>query len=276
MPRFPLRSLGRLALRYPRLLIFLLAVSGLLYAYEVIVARPKMAYMGLPAAQSFSPLTWTRVLRNDGYMAGYSELRGNPLWVAYRVSRIAPGAPRYKRPRNFSPDWRSLTHISSGDYTRSGFDRGHMAPNYVISRLYGKNAQLETFLMTNIVPQKAELNQKVWQKLEAWETDRFTRRFREVWVYTGPLFDGDIRRMSSTWRVEIPDAFYKIYAGIDTSGRPHLLAFLIPQSVRGNENPARFVTTVDRIEALSGFDFFPELDDLLEKRLESEVAMAGW
>ena len=90
------------------------------------------------------------------------------------------------------------------------------------------------------------------------------------------MFDSKVERLQSAWRVEIPDAFYKVYAGIDAAGAPHLLAFLIPQTVRGNETPEQFLTTVDRIEALIGFDFFHELDDSLEKRLESEVRYAGW
>lgn len=276
MPRLSFLSLLGLLIRYPRTLIVLAALAGLLYAYESIVARPKMVYMGIPAAQSYHPKTWTRILRNEGYMVGYSDIRGNPLWVSYRITRIPSDAPRYKRPGSFSADWRSLTHIGTEDYTRSGFDRGHMAPNYAISRLYGKSAQEETFLMTNITPQKAKLNQRVWQKLESWEVERFAKQFREVWVYTGPVFDDQVTRLKSARRVEIPDAFYKIYAGIDHSGSLRLLAFLIPQGVRGNETPERFLTTVDRIEALSGFDFFHELDDVEEKRLEAELHFAGW
>lgn len=276
MSRFPLKNFFRLVVRFPRVTIVLLALGALLYAYEWIVVRPKMVYMGIPAAQRYDPMQWTRILRNSGYICGYSELRGNPLWVVYRLEALPKNAPRYKRPESFSADWRSLTHIDSSDYTRSGYDRGHMAPNYAISRLYGKAAQQETFLMTNIVPQKANLNQKVWQRLEEWEINRFTKRFRELWVYTGPVFDSKVERLQSAWRVEIPDAFYKVYAGIDAAGAPHLLAFLIPQTVRGNETPEQFLTTVDRIEALIGFDFFHELDDSLEKRLESEVRYAGW
>lgn len=276
MPRFSLPSFFRLMLRYPRLLITLAAVGGLLYAYECIVARPKMVYMGIPSAQSYHPMTWTRIMRNRGYMSGYSDLRGNPLWVVYKVTKIPENAPKYKRPASFSADWRSLSHVASEDYTHSGFDRGHMAPNYAISRLYGKRAQYETFLMTNISPQKARLNQKVWQKLEVWESERFAKRFKAVWVYTGPIFDREISRLKSAWRIEIPDAFYKVYAGIGHDGSLRLLAFLIPQDVRGNESPERFLTTVDRVEALSGFDFFRELDDLTEKRLESEVRYNGW
>ncbi len=269
-------NLFRLFIRYPRLLIAAAALGGLLYAYEVIVARPAMVYMGVPSARDGGYATWTRIFRNEGYMTGYSDLRGNPLWVVYRLKTIPKNAPRHKRPGGFYADWRSITHISSSDYTRSGYDRGHMAPNYAISRLYGKGAQQETFLMTNIVPQKPDLNQRVWQKLEEREASRYARRFRELWVYTGPLFDREITRLKSAWRVEVPDAFYKVYAGIDHGGHPHLLAFIIPQDVRGNEKPERFLTTVDRVEALSGFDFFHELDDLLEERLESEVRYAAW
>lgn len=276
MRYFSISRAAGVLLRYPRLLILAAAVSGLLYAYEVIIARPAMVYMGIPVSLDNSPLHWTRILRNDAYMSGYSELRGNPLWVVYRLTPLPKNSGRHKRPRHFSPDWRSITHIASSDYTRSGYDRGHMAPNHAISRLYGKAAQEETFLMTNITPQKPSLNQKVWQRLEERESTRYLKHFRELWVYTGPVFDSKVSRLKSAWRIEIPDAFYKIYAGIDVRGRPHLLAYLIPQDVRGDEKLEQFMTTVDTIEKRVGFDFFHELEDRLEILLESKLSGGEW
>lgn len=152
-------QLGRPYLRilwhYPRIfLLSITAIAGSWYSYEVYYARPAMVYMGIPEAHNkWQPITWTRIFRNYGFIVGYSDLRGNPLWVSYQIHPIPENTPSYKRPPRFRSDWRNLNLITHDTYTHSGYDRGHMAPNYAISHLYGQKGQLDTFLMTNITPQ---------------------------------------------------------------------------------------------------------------------------
>ncbi len=55
-------------------------------------------------------------------------------------------------------DTLTIAKVTHNDYTHSGYDRGHMAPNYAIATRYGQEAQKETFLMSNIVPQLGNLN----------------------------------------------------------------------------------------------------------------------
>ncbi len=266
-----LPPLLRMLRRSPWLVLPLLALAAVGYLHELLVARPAMAWMGLPQAVQVQPAYWTRVLRNEGFMVGYSELRGNPLWVTYHMGRVAKAGQRYKRPARFESDWRSLSRIGHNDYSNSGYSRGHLAPSHTIALTYGRTAQLATFLMTNITPQRAELNSGVWQRLERLELEEFSPRYGSVWVVTGPLFDTSVERLSSAMRVEIPDAFYKILAvpGEATNGAPLLRAYVVPQQAPAKARLDEFVTTVDRVEELSGFDFFTELPDELEQRLES-------
>lgn len=264
--------------RHPLALLLAMALAAGWYGYEVLHARPSMAWHGVPAAQAWQPITWTRVLRNDAFLVGWSDLRGNPLWVKYRLTAVPSDAPRLRRPQRFERDWRALNSIGHDDYSGSGYDRGHLAPNYAISRLYGAQAQLQTFLMTNITPQRPNLNQKVWQRLEEAEIDIFAPHHGELWVITGPVFDQDIQRLPSSSRVEVPDAFFKILAapGGGVEGQPKLLAFVVPQTVRSNEPLDRFVTSVDRVEELTGFDFFPQMAPALQAQLEAAVDPAAW
>src|SRR5690349_1524490 len=159
------------------------------------------SYMGAPKAAGFSLKTAVHVLRNDGFTVGYSELRRDPLWVMYRAERIRT-RHHYPRPEEFSVDERTLARVTSRDYSRSGYQRGHLAPNYIISELYGPVAQRQTFRMSNITPQRPRFNEKLWQRLEEAEADYFVKWFPQVWVVTGPVFDDDIRSLRSG--VEIP------------------------------------------------------------------------
>lgn len=109
-----------------------------------------------------------KVLDNIAYSVGYCPQRKTPAWVAYRVQK-ARSYQAPPRPKGFLPDPRIPDGPRSDDYSRSGYDRGHMAPNYVIAICYGTDAQRETFLMTNIVPQRPQLNRQVWEELESTE-----------------------------------------------------------------------------------------------------------
>lgn len=116
------------------------------YGYEMLIARPVLMYQGSPQALStFNINTWFRVLRNNGFIVGYSDFRGNPLWVEYALTPVPDNAPSLKRPSHFQTDWRGLNRVSHDDYTKSGFDRGHNAPNHAMSMLYGKYAQANSF-----------------------------------------------------------------------------------------------------------------------------------
>ena len=269
--------LFKLIKKDPLILFSVLIVAACWYAYEIKVARPDMSFQGAPQIQNWqAPYQWFRTLRNDAFMLGYSDLRGNPLWVTYKITPVKANARRHSRPQRFSKDWRAINAVSHDDYLHSGYDRGHMAPNYAISRLYGKQAQLDTFLMSNITPQKPKLNQQLWQRLEEVEVKYFTALGKDIWVYTGPIFKGDTRRLKNSWRVEIPHAFYKIYALIKNNGTVKMLAFIMPQNVKGNEPLSHFLSTVDEVEQQTGLDFFADLEDTLENKLESNIHPKDW
>lgn len=129
-------------------------------------------YGGLPKALSSS--AEFKVLKNKGYTVGYSEKHKDPVWAAYRLFRV-DNPPKLPRPGQFAVDERTEAHVGPGAYARSGYDRGHMAPNHAIATRYGQEAQLETFLMSNVCPQRPDLNRRVWQSLEAIEADDYAR-----------------------------------------------------------------------------------------------------
>jgi len=244
--------------------------------YDIKIAQPKMAFMGVPQVERDGLDYWTRNFRNEGFMLGYSEWMGLPLWVTYKVEPEPEDMQRHKRPSRFDADWRSIRRMSHDDYTRSGFDRGHMAPNYLISTRYGRAAQLGTFKMTNIVPQKPKLNQKVWRVLEELVADGLSQQEGVFWVATGPIMGDKKERIGSLGPV-IPKAFYKILVKPSKDGTVEkMLAFIMPQDVKGRESVTRFVTTVDEVEKQTGIDFFADLPDDIENQLEASNNSNAW
>ena len=261
--------------RHPKYILLIFLAGGLWFAYESLVARPAMSYMGIPQVESgIATQGWSHILRNEGYMLEYSEKLANPLWVTYQVTeqQFKSG----KRPSGFKTDWRSMAGINHNDYTGSGYDRGHMAPNYVIASRYGKSAQQETFLMTNITPQKPNLNQKSWQRLEEIIGNDFSEWHGDFWVVTGPIFDDNPKTIKNS-KVAIPIAFYKILIKPTTPEEPaKILAFVFPQNAKANANLMTFITSVDDIEQQTGIDFFSKLEDDFEATLEANKTPEAW
>lgn len=263
------RNIGRLAFWLAAILVVVLALS---WSLEEVDQRQPYVYAGLPKAQRLGLGSVVRVLRNPGFLVGYSELRRNPAWVAYRARPVHN--KRFMPRPDFRVDTRSLSRVETNAYHNSPYDRGHLAPNFLISNLYGREAQKASFLMSNITPQLPRLNQMLWQRLEEVEADYFAVWFGQLWVLTGPIFDS--RREFLASGIEIPDAFFKVYVDEDEQGRPRMLAFIMPQRVRGTEPLDEYVVTVDQVEAQTGFDFFHRLADDLESRLEAQTPDADW
>jgi len=232
-------------------------------------------YGGAPKSQS-APL---RVLENTGYAVGYSDARGNPLWAAYRVSdRPVSEAP--PRPDKFVVDKRTAARVTPAAYTGSGYDRGHLAPNYAIALHHGARAQEETFLMSNIIPQRHGLNAGLWKKLEQKIARNYPGRFGDVWVLAGPIFGAQPQRIGqgiatrANAPVAVPEACYMILVD-ENEGRLRTLAFIFPQQPR-SDNLADYLTTIDEIEARTGLDFFSALPAAAEQALEGSKASRVW
>ncbi|WP_280546083.1 MULTISPECIES: DNA/RNA non-specific endonuclease [unclassified Halomonas] len=250
------------------------AVATGLWHFQERELRDGLSWQGVTTWQELTPLSFHRVLRNDGFLVGWSDVRVNPLWVSYLLREIDdPGiGPR----PGFRRDWRALWPISPDSYFGSGYDRGHLAPNYAIAAVHGRAAQRDTFLMSNMSPQRPELNRRLWQRLEEVVMDRFVPRFGTLQVITGPVFPVPFRdnALNRVGLVEVPEAFYKIL--VVPGDEPRALAFIMPQRVSGDEPLDDFLVSIDEVEARTGLDFFPQLPEAAAVALEAEVEAAGW
>lgn len=226
-------------------------------------------YAGKPVPTTY-PNSIT-VLENTAFVVGYDEKRENPAWVAYRIPAQTL-AGKFPRPTRFLTDTRTHARVTHDDYTGTGFDRGHMAPNLAIASRFGEQAQRETFLMSNVVPQKGDLNQGPWRLLEETLASVTAPADGEIWVVTGPIYDNHPEQLKAG--NEIPDAFFMAVAD-ETPNGPRFQAFILPQSTPRKADFRAFRTSVDEVEREAGLDLFSELPDSIETSLES-VAAPYW
>ena len=212
------------------------------------------------------------LLNRTGFTVGYSPSLRHPVWVAYRARAVTNAVPP-ARPSEFKPDPEARGSPLHKEYAKSGFDRGHMAPNHAIATAYGKAAQAQTFLTSNVCPQRPSLNQGPWYNLEFRIAQLWPERYGDIWVITGAVSSPSGKRLPSG--IDIPSAFYQIVVARE-NGRLRALAVYMPQQVRRRDYARAMLTTVDELEALTGLDFLPDLPDDIEAALESAAPTRLW
>jgi endonuclease G, mitochondrial len=252
-------------------------VWQLYYAEKATVAiaagDKTFVYGGVPKLSGLATGTPLRVLQNAGYVVGYYESKGNPAWAAYRMRDITTVAVIAERPDQFKTDFRTAARIAPDDYAGSGYDRGHLAPNYGIASRYGEAAQRETFLMSNITPQRHALNAGLWKQLEMKIATSYPARYGEVWVFAGPVFGVRPDKLRSG--VLLPEAFFMIIID-EHEGKLRTLAVLVPQEVPPAAEWSDYVTSIAEIQRRTRLDFLHEFDDVAEVLIEQQRAGRLW
>lgn len=147
-------------------------------------------------------------------------------------------------------------------------DRGHQAPLASFkSTLFSR----QTNYLSNITPQKKDLNQGPWKNLEESVRD-LVRTNLEVWVMTGPLFEQSMDELPKADEDHvIPSGYWKIVSIGSRGSTSSLLvtAFIMEQAAGRTDDFKDSIVTVDEIESRSGLDFFRELPDSVESSIES-------
>lgn len=219
----------------------------------------------------FLPTSTTgQVVHHEGYSLSYSESHEQAEWVAYELKKSHLSKNNFKRPY-FEIDKAVKTGAASWrNYKKSGYNRGHLCP--AGDRRYSKYAYDETFLTSNITPQKQAFNAGIWNSLEQ-RIRYWARKYDGVFVVTGGVLKGDLKTIGEE-AVSVPNYFYKVLIDYNKNNTK-MIAFLLPHE--NSDKPLyEFVVSVDKIEALTGIDFFHELDDVLEDKLEASSSSKGW
>lgn len=105
----------------------------------------------------------SQVIRHTGYTVSYNAETKIPNWVAWTLTpeRFEETVSRYDK---FLPDPEVAHPVTTEDYKRSGYDRGHLCP--AADNKWDEQAMRESFYMTNVCPQDHNLNRGDWKELE--------------------------------------------------------------------------------------------------------------
>lgn len=118
----------------------------------------------------------------------------------------------------------------------------------------------------------------IWVKLERFVQEVVAlRRQQEIWVIAGTVTGkGESEKVGPNADITVPPAFFKIVIRNDKQGDPVVLAFLLPHHKTPHGHIRDYLVSVDVIEALTGLDFFRELDEETESKLERTDTSLNW
>jgi len=232
-------------------LILLLSLSSL-FSQNIVFEETKGSIAKHIPYDIYTNGKCDQILQRKAYVDCYSYENKIPLFVAYRLTKDEVKG-HLKRPSKFFPDKLIPIKYQSklSDYRRSGYDRGHMMPNAAAD--WDKQAQLETFLLSNIVPQNGNLNRNAWAYLER-AVRLFAKKYGVVYVVTGAV--PSKRKFLRRGHVNVPKQMYKIIQ-IPRIGKTFI--YLVPNddTVKKSEilKSKKYRSSFDEIKKLTDIDF---------------------
>ena len=224
-----------------------------------------------------------QILKRKGYTTSYNSKTKTPNWVAWHLTKAHTYGSYQRDQEVFTEDESVKTpRATDNDYYNSRYDRGHMCP--AGDNKWDQQAMTESFLFTNVCPQNHGLNKYEWNDLEILCRD-WARQYGAVDIVCGPLYlsEGERFRVGESTpsqqktigrnKVWVPDAFFKVV--LCRQGRPKAIGFVYRNEGK-KQTMDEAVCSVDEVEALTGIDFFPSLDDDVERKVEAKASLNDW
>lgn len=237
----------------------------------------------LPAARADLP---EQVLVRKAYTVSYNYRTKQPNWVAWALTEeFALSEANQRKGSPFHEDEEvPAPRATLLDYKRSGWSRGHLCP--AGDCRWDAQALYQTFRLTNICPQSQKLNGGVWNSIEQICRNN-TAGGATVYVVTGPMFfNKSDKGTIGPNEIPIPDAFFKVALCVK-DGKHDGIGFICRNEADTNEAEPKkknrsgkkaetYTHTIDEVERITGYDFFPTIDDEIENIVESKADFERW
>ncbi|MBA7580448.1 hypothetical protein ES708_22339 [subsurface metagenome] len=196
-------------------------------------------------------------------------------WVAYRLDKeTLTGDVETSRKWRSDPWLNENETLEPSDYKGAHaalkVDRGHQAP---LASFKGTSCWHETNYLSNITPQKSDLNQGPWRILEN-KVRNLVKAGKVVYVLTGPLYGREMAPLPGADEPhKVPSGYWKIiivqpdksYDSIKTT------SFIFDQETPRKGVVIDHLCTINEIETKTGLDFLRDLPDAIEEKIEGSI-----
>ena len=198
-------------------------------------------------------------------------------WVAYPLNSSLRGSGSRSNqwgldpllPASEQPD------LTSGSYG-GGWTRGHQIPS--ADRL-NYSANVSTFYGTNMTPQNYDFNGGIWANLEN-QVRSYSYQADTLYVVTGCMVANSTSYSgyNSGFSVKVPTHYYKALLSRKGSTYKAIGYYMPHSSSIATESFSNYAVTIDRLEELTGLDFFPNLKSIIGASAAEaiEATTSGW
>ncbi|MGI4022430.1 MAG: DNA/RNA non-specific endonuclease [Janthinobacterium lividum] len=233
---------------------------------NLLMGNPSGAQASIVAAENY-------LIDQHYYIESYSMTKGEPNWVSWHLD-AANANNTVGRQDNFAAFTGLPTgwyQVQNNSYSGSGFDRGHNCPSG--DRTSSTEANSATFLMTNMIPQAPQNNQKTWEGLESYLRTQVLSG-NEVYIIMGSYGSGGVGSASASvvtsingGKVNVPSNVWKVAVilpvGNDdlarVSAATRVIAINTPNINSINVDWKQYIVTVRDIENATGYNLLSSL-----------------
>lgn len=227
------------------------------------------------------------------YSVEWDYQKKSQRWSCYQLTRATNGRSTNRYQGNpqypIDPDLAKINpsyylDLPSADYSQrdyfwgTGFDHGHICPS--ADRLYSKDANYQTFYLTNMQPQYNVFNAGLWLNME-----NFVQKVANSLATTDTLWvcrGGTIGNVKLNGKEEygilqyikdkliVPKYFFSTFI-IKKNGQYGAFAFwaVNEKTDRSYEALNAYIVSIDELEQRTGIDFFCNFPDDIENRCEA-------
>lgn len=209
------------------------------------------------------------------FVLSYNNDRGAPNWVSWHLQKSDIGSAG--RQNNFHPEAdlpAGFKRVVPGDYTGTGFDRGHMCNSKDRTKTAADNS--ETFSMANMEPQTPDLNQQVWKGLEDYSRT-LVDQGNELYIVAGCY--GDAKTIGRANKVTVPERCWKTVvvlkqgkndlSRIDENTRVITVDMPNKTGIR-RDRWQKYIVTVRDVEEKTGYDLLSEVPKSVQDVIETK------
>ena len=209
------------------------------------------------------------LVKHKFYSLAFVEGYELASWVAYKLR-----GNQFSKTVTYKEKYEEDPLVSTGsatkkDYKNAGFVLGQLVP--VEDMLFSEEAARETFYLSNIVPHKPAFNKYMWNKMadiiRAWAKECDT-----LYIVSGPVLADAPFPTFGEDKVSIPTRYYKVV--LDLKGKRGV-GFVVKSSM-SNGSVKPLAMSIDKVEEITGIDFFPALPDDIENKIEAEYNPERW
>ena len=204
------------------------------------------------------------LLIHDLFILSFNPATRLPDWMAYELSpAVVWGSLKEERkwkPDPLLPRGLALTVKNYKGASQWGYDKGHLAPK---GSFKGSAFAYQAQYLTNLVPQKRDLNRGPWRILEE-SARRFVLTGHSVKILSGPLYgDGKVSPLppwpSAQGRLEeVPSGYWKVLS-VRQKGVLNVCSFIMPQSAPLKSSLKKYIVKISEAEARSKLRLFPHV-----------------